>query len=116
MELVATTQLLGRGGGGGEDMKSETAAAARIAAAAETTVTEIFPSSFSPEAGGSEEEKKVPKKRAFALAAFLACISFLVFFINLVVSFCNDLIQNERVWNHLALWIAKIDNKTNKKI
>ena len=53
-----------------------------------------------------------PKKRAIILTAFLACLSFLIFASNLIVSFSSDLIHNEMMWNHLALWIEKNNNKS----
>ena len=42
-----------------------------------------------------------PKKRAIILTAFLACLSFLIFCVNLLVSFVLDLTKNEEMWQYL---------------
>ena len=46
-----------------------------------------------------------PKKRAVLLTAFIACISFLIFLANILSSLFTDFLENDRVWNHLGLWI-----------
>lgn len=57
-----------------------------------------------------------PKKRAVLLTAFIVCISFLIFIANILSSLINNLVENDRVWNHLGLWInaTKCAVKTNK--
>ncbi len=56
-----------------------------------------------------------PKKRAILLTAFLVCISFLIFFTNVMSSLVTKIMQNDQVWNHLNMWMnatCRRDNKT----
>lgn len=46
-----------------------------------------------------------PKKRAVLLTAFVVCISFLIFLANVLSSLMTKFLENDRVWNHLALWV-----------
>lgn len=43
-----------------------------------------------------------PKKRAIILTAFLACLSFLFIVVNMIVSSVMTLVENEKVWRHVA--------------
>lgn len=114
MELAAQAQQLlqGRGGGGGEaerDRSNAATAAAAAAASAAVEAVTIFPSLSSAEAmeAGLHQtdrsgEEKSPKKRAYALAAFFATLSFAAFALNLAYTFANDLLGNPRVLNYVA--------------
>jgi hypothetical protein len=82
------------------------------AAAAAVERGDLF--SFSPPTTGKKEEEQQyenrrspPKKRVLAFTAFLACLSFLVFIGNLIITFTIKLVDNERMWKHLAMWLNK---------
>jgi hypothetical protein len=65
------------------------------------TSNELFRTEEGREEGG-ETSRIVPSKRTVALSAFLACLSFIVIAINLLISFGNDLVQNDKMWNWLS--------------
>ena len=66
------------------------------------------------EGGGGERRRNIPTKRAVALAAFLACLSFLMFSLNVVITFCRDLIENEIMWKSLYAWMSRYENCTKE--
>ena len=51
-----------------------------------------------------------PKKRAFALAAFLTCMSGIVVIIELIVSFASEITKNDRLLDRISSYY---DNKNN---
>lgn len=51
------------------------------------------------------------RKRAIALTAFLACLSFLTFGINMLISFFLDLAKSERLWIYLNNRLNQSHNK-----
>lgn len=44
----------------------------------------------------------LPRKRAVALTAFLACLSFLAITGNAILTFFQNLTENEKFWNNMA--------------
>ena len=42
-----------------------------------------------------------PRRRALLLTAFLACLSFLIFGINALITFIINLTKTEELWNYL---------------
>lgn len=61
--------------------------------------------------------RQSPKKRAIALTAFLACLSFLLFGLNLLITFTSDLVKNDAMWNYLRYKIncSLLTNVTTKR-
>ena len=53
----------------------------------------------------AERNVSPPKKRAVLLTAFIVCISFLIFISNLLSSLISEFLDNDRVWNHLRIWM-----------
>lgn len=51
--------------------------------------------------GNDETKKGSQRKRALVLTAFLACLSFLIFGINALISFALDLAESENLWHYL---------------
>ncbi len=65
------------------------------------------------EEGGRRRRRRegdAPKKRAIALTAYLACLSFLIFFINALVALVNSVLQNEQIWTMLNDWSKVVKN------
>lgn len=55
--------------------------------------------------GGAETERPMfPKRRSIVLTAWIACLSFLIFFINALVSLTREMVQNEKLWRFLDGW------------
>ena len=42
-----------------------------------------------------------PRKSAIALTAFLACLSFLAFFVTAIVTFIQKLADDQEIWNNI---------------
>lgn len=60
----------------------------------------------SSEAAGKEEkvETAPPRKRAVVLTCYVLCLSFLVFFVNILFEFISTTINNEKVWKNIGVF------------
>ncbi len=47
------------------------------------------------------------------MTAYLACLSFLIFFINALVALVNSVLQNEQIWTMLNNWSEAAKNKSS---
>jgi hypothetical protein len=51
-----------------------------------------------------------PIKKATALSAFVACLTFLIIALSLLIAFFTDLIQNDKMWSSLYVWMNRNRN------
>ena len=60
--------------------------------------------------------RQLPKKRAYALAAFLSCLSCIVLIVNAVVNFAGELVRNEEVMRRLSesVYNSNVTSRCNK--
>jgi len=54
-----------------------------------------------------------PKRRAFLLAAFLACLTTVTFGIQTGISFLKSILENNEVWKSLKIYLERTDHMHN---
>lgn len=65
------------------------------------------------EGGADVQRAGAPRKRVIMLTAYMACLSFLIFSINTLVTLFHSMLQNEEVWTMLQAVSRSWNNTTS---
>ena len=73
-------------------------------------MTNVVNETAQAKGGGKMNEKQsMPRKRAFALVAFLSCLSFILMFFNSVSGFIKELLESDKLVRLANIIVKKVN-------